>query len=179
MKNKYLIAIILIITINSGFIIYKLFRENKTLKEALPSLAIGETIRYFDLISVRGAKIDLSALNGDKPSLIFIFSRDCLTCNQDNIILWKKLVSLLKNDINTYGIVLNDISKIKNFLKRVKLNFDVYTPYNRKKFIKEFRIRFNVAQTIICENRKIKFIKLGKVDGIDIANIIKLIKDQK
>jgi len=36
-----------------------------------------------------------------------------------------------------------------------------------------------VAQTIICENRKIKFIKVGKVDGIDIANIIKLIRDQK
>jgi len=36
-----------------------------------------------------------------------------------------------------------------------------------------------VVQTIICENRKIKFIKLGKVDGIDIANIIKLIKDQE
>ena len=67
-----------------GFVLYKCYINNLKLKLAIPHLLVGEKVRYFKLIGVDSKvsnKIDLSVLNTNKISIIFIsdtfFLRSC------------------------------------------------------------------------------------------------------
>ncbi|HLP48116.1 MAG TPA: hypothetical protein VK469_19390, partial [Candidatus Kapabacteria bacterium] len=167
-----LTLIIITISVISGFGFYKFYQVNKKLRAAIPYLFPGEKIEYFDILG-QDAKIkNLSDLNSNRTSLIFIFSRPCSPCNK-NIVYWKKIASILGDKVKAYGIVLGKINETFELTEKTTLDFDVYVPENLPKFIEMFRLKLNFPQTLIYQDHKVIYQKLGELEGEDAAVIIK------
>jgi len=173
-KSVYLVlyTIILIFLI---FILVRLIQENKKLKNYIPHLIEGESIKYFDLISVDGERINSSVLKSNKPLFIFLFSRPCSPCNV-NIVFWNEMVKIMKDKVKTFGIILSGHNKAFNFSKSKKTQFKIFVPANLDIFIKKMRIKSNFAQTILYYNNKIKIIRVGNIDGDTFTEILRKTK---
>lgn len=174
-KLSMAIPILLAIIIVMGFVLYKTMQSKKRLTESLPYFVEGESIEYFDLISMSSERIDASALEGDTPILIFIFSRPCSPCNK-NIKFWKSIAGILKDKKNKiFGIALDNLSATYNFMKEARLNFDIYVPEELEIFLKRMRIKLNFAQTILY-HKGVKVQKLGPLEADEVTRIINYIK---
>jgi peroxiredoxin len=174
-KFSMAITILSAIIVVLGFALYKTIQSNKRLTESLPYFIEGESIEYFDLLSMAGDRIDASALESDTPILIFIFSRPCSPCNK-NIKFWKSMVGILKDKkIEIFGIVLDNLSATYNFMKEARLNFDIYVPDELEIFLKRMRIKLNFAQTILY-HKGVKVQKLGPLEADEVTKIINYIK---
>ena len=169
----YLLIIAAILTI-SGFTIFKLIQTNEELRQHIPYLLPGEAIKYFNILDKDGHELDLSALNSNRPALLFIFSRPCTKCNK-NIIFWQKLAEIAMNKVDIYGIILDDLGKAFEFEEEAKLNFKIYVPDDIKKFEENLRIKLNFSQTIVYFNG-LKYLKMGDMDSEETIKIIKLVK---
>ena len=90
-----------------------------------------------------------------------------------NVMLWKKIARLLRNDARIYGIVLTSYQDMLNFSAEAKLGFPLFCPQDLKIFLQKMRIRLNLAQTVVCVNGKIKKVKFGKLGGEDYLEILK------
>jgi peroxiredoxin len=173
LTSLFLIPIIVV----SIFIIINQSNQIKALNKNLPTLNQGDKIKYFDLIGVDKEKIDVSVLNNQKISLIFIFSQPCSPCNK-NIPYWKKLANIFSETSNIYGIILGDIPGIANFSNSMKFKFKLFCPMDLYKFREKFRLKLNLNQTIICKNEKVIYIKEGDLEPIDYFRIYKIIKGE-
>ncbi len=177
MKDKTFIFILAIISIFiiSGFIYYKLIQKNKLVKNSLPYLTSGEKIDYFSLIGENGDEIDASTLKEDNPTLIFIFPHECTLCEK-NLIIWKRIVSILEGRVNTYGIILDDMSEGLKIKEKTNLNFQLYIPADIEKFLKQFRIKSNLSQTILYDNG-VRLLTLGELAAGDTKELIKFCRE--
>lgn len=144
------------------------------MRNSLPSLAIGEKIKYFDLISTDGNKIDLTNLNNKGPSVICIFSRPCSPCDP-NIEIWRSIKSILKDKVKIYGIAITDLSEAKELLEKKYVNFKLYIPLDKDKFIKDFHIRSDYSQTILYDN-EVRALYFGTLAPVDVKYLINVIK---
>lgn len=166
---------VLALLIVLGYALLKSHQLNRHLREALPYYLVGEEIDYFDIIDMDEKSIDRNALKGDRPSLIFIFSRPCSPCNK-NIVFWQKMAEVLKGKVSVYGIILANVTEAYNFSQRAGLNFKIYVPQDIDTFIEKMRIKMNVSQTIVY-NGTVRLVKLGNMEGEEAVSVIKLIKD--
>lgn len=176
-KNKTTLFFLALtaLLILSGYTIFKLSAINSRHKAALPYLLNGESIQYFKLVNHRAEITGKSALNGDKPSLIFIFSRPCSPCNK-NIVYWKKMAKLLQDKADIYGIILDDAGKAFGFAEEAKLNFNIYIPQDTGAFTDAMRLRMNLSQTIIYFRGGVRKLKMGDLNGKEAAVIIKTVR---
>lgn len=172
-KTFTLIAVASTIIIILGIALFQSIRLNQKLRNALPYLTVGEAGQYFDLTDMEGNDIDLSTLEEDRLSLIFIFSRPCSPCNK-NIVYWKKIAEVLEEDrVHAYGIVLGNLTEAYNFAQDAPLNFKIYVPRDLEKFMGSWRIRTNHPQTILYQNR-VKWIQLGELGSEEAITAINL-----
>jgi peroxiredoxin len=168
--------ILIIVVIFSTFSIVKLVRANNRLREHLPYLIAGEKIKNFDLIGMNNERITLGHIReSKKPILIFIFSRPCTPCNA-NIVYWKRMSEILKGRAIVYGIVLDDFKNANDFSLSANLNFDIYVPDQIGRFIKCFRLKFNLSQTILYHSNKVKLLKSGDLSNEDAFRFINIAK---
>lgn len=176
-KKRQFAAILILcaIIVILGFSLFKSIQVINRLKESLPYLYSGEKIEYFDLTRIQENPTDIDALDNTKPSILFIFSRPCSTCDR-NLLPWQKIAKHLSGKVNIYGIILNDMSGAYNFSKKAKLNFPVFVPKNIKKFIEAFRLRNNSSQTIICINNRVASLYMGELEGKDAIKILEFAK---
>ncbi len=178
MKNKKWFGLkvtVLAVFLVLGYALLKSHQLNRHLREALPYFIVGEEIHYFDVIGMDEKSIDGTALQGDRPSLIFIFSRPCSPCNK-NIVFWQKMAEVLKGKVSVYGIILSDVTEAYNFSQRAGLNFNIYVPQDLDTFIEKMRIKMNVSQTIVYDDT-VRLVQLGNMEGEEVVSIIKLIKE--
>ena len=166
-----LISIILIL---SGIVFY-LLKKNTLLERQIPSLAIGQSIDYFDLINMKEEVIDSSSLISGNSSLIFIFSRPCSPCNA-NITFWNRMAQVSQGNVEVYGIVLDDLPHVSLLSRNKKVGFDLYVPANRERFVAKNRITSNRAQTILYHNGKIDSIIIGELDGDSYTRMMRTLK---
>jgi peroxiredoxin len=176
MKNKSktfsICLFFLFIIVILGFTLFKCFKENQRIKQALPFLLPGEPIDYFKLASVDKADADLKTLPPDKTGLIFIFSRPCTLCNQ-NIDYWNKLTKILKkNGISFYGIIIDNYNEAFNFKEQKEIHFPLFVPYDPIEFTKRFRLKLKMSQTILFAENTVKYVSIGELDGEDLKNFI-------
>ncbi len=175
MKNQaYLILIVSLLLVFSG-IIFNLARQNKILKSQLTSLALGQSIDYFDLVDMNETVIDKSVLNREKGSLIFIFSRPCSICNA-NTIFWNRMAEISKDDVEVFGIVLDDFPQVLALSKNKKINFNLFVPANIERFIGEFRVYSNQAHSILYYNGKVESIAVGELSGESYTEMMRKVK---
>lgn len=166
-------AVALTVIIILGIALFQSIRLNQKLRKALPYLTEGETGQYFDLTDMEGKDIDLAALEEDRLSLIYVFSRPCSPCDK-NIVYWKKIAEVLgKDHVNVYGIVLDSLTEAYNFAREARLNFKIYAPRNLEKFIEAWRVKSNHSQTILYQDR-VRWLKLGEMSGEEAIKAINL-----
>lgn len=170
-----LVLVIIGLTLISGFGFFKFYQVNQELRAAMPYLMPGQAIEYFDILGQDAQSRNVSILEGDKPALLFVFSRPCSPCN-NNIIYWKKIAALLKNKVKVYGIVLGKIDETFELTEKAKPGFDVYVPEDLETFIKSMKLQLNFPQTIIYRNNRVVYQKMGDLTGPDAASIIKKAK---
>lgn len=169
-----LVTFLLLMIAIEAVIIFKFIRQNELLKNSLISIVPGEKISYFELISSNGEEVNVSNLKRNQISALFIFEQPCSPCNQ-NIEFWQRLSRIFKDKIKIYGIIIDESIEALNFVEEKNLNFAVYIPKNKKKFIDVFRLKTAWAQTILyCD--KADYIKLGNLQFEDFIWLSKKIK---
>lgn len=147
------------------------------IKSSLPSLLKGDKISYFAIEGTDGMNLDRSVLDKNKFSTILIFQRPCSPCNK-NITIWNRLAVSLRDKANIYGIVLDKIEETSRFAQAGLTKFKLYSPQNIETFIQSFNIQINLPQTILYEDGKIVYIKLGDLLPEDYFEIMKIIKGE-
>lgn len=173
-KTYTFTAILLSVFVFLGYALYKCHQANRKLRSSLPYLTVGESIHYFNLIGMDETRIDQSNLEKDRPVLIFIFSRPCSPCDK-NLVYWKKMAEIFKEDVSVYGIILGKLTEAYNFSETSRLNFNIYVPEDAALFIREMRIKLNFSQTIIYSG-KVRYVRLGEMNGEEAVGIIKTVK---
>jgi len=178
MKIKSIIGIVLLalLTIET-YIIIRQVDIIRSIKKEVPFLIKGEQIDYFDLLNVEGTVIDNFTLEKNPHSLVFIFEQPCSECTK-NIVYWKKIKNLVKEKIPVYGIVLEDYDETLNFYHSVKLNFNLFFPENKQKFLDRLRIKYNFAQTILLKRNRVDQVKIGNLSSEDFLDVIKILRTQ-
>jgi hypothetical protein len=174
MKKSVILYVMLLVLIFSLFINYKLFVLNKYYKDKIPYLLEGEQVENADLIGQDGKFIDPLRIKKG-ISIIFVFLKRCSPCDK-NIIFWKKIAKLFKDEISVTGVVLNTPTEAFNFENKTKLNFKIYVPDDLPAYIRDMRMMINQSQTIVLQDSRVKMVKLGDLDGNSAVKIISLIK---
>jgi peroxiredoxin len=173
-EKAWICQIILVLLIFSVFINYKWYTLNKHYKSSIPYLLKGEKIPDVDLIDKDANLIDpLKIRQG--VSVIFVFLRNCSPCDK-NIVFWKKITKLFKDNISTIGIVLKPPTEAFSFAEKSKLNFKIYIPDDLPGFIKDMRLKINQSQTIVLQDGRVKRVKMGDLDAKGATEVIKLLK---
>lgn len=175
-QKKYLcVAVILSIIVISGFSIFKLLKLNEQLRSKIPYLLPDEKISYFTLLDKDARRIEVSALSGPAPSVIFIFSRPCSRCNK-SIVFWNKIAELSQGRVNVYGIVMDSLGAAFEFEEKAKLKFKIYVPENIPRFQESLRVILNYPVTILYHKDGVKSLKIGDLENEDALRFIKLLK---
>jgi peroxiredoxin len=174
-KKKYVLYLgILSVIIISVYVIVMQARENRFLRENIPHLLPGEEISYFQLIGTDTEAINLNALS-EKLVFIYIFKTPCSKCNE-NVMCWNKMAKILKDKADFYGISLSGYADMLEISKSSGLNFSMYSPEDSEKFIRSWKLKFNIPQTIIYHNGKVLMVKLGNLNGKDYIKMLKKAK---
>ncbi len=127
------------------------------------SLNAGEAthVDSFDLKAEDGKLVTKAALEPGKITLIFVFSRTCLSC-EPNRYFWNKLSKLAPGKSRAYGIILDGPEKL--IRKPGEVRFSLYFPLDKERFKKEFDIAV-LPKTIVLEGGKIIYIQDGLLNG--------------
>lgn len=151
---------------------YILWRKNDGLRASLPYLTKGESIRHFDLVGADNRQIDVSVLKEKKVSLIYIFRQPCSTCNA-SYRLWRQIANIVQpKGVAVHGIVLSGAEEMMKLVES-HIPFPVYIPKDKKSFVEQFRVRFNVEHTILCLGDTIDLVKTDAIDTDDFTTILK------
>lgn len=175
-KFPILLLVLISLIIVETYVIIKQQIKIKRIEENLPVLLKGEPIKYFDLYGIDDHKINSSILSGKEYNVIFIFDQPCSICTQ-NIAFWKKIKKFMGNKIPVYGVVLSEYENMVNYAKQGMLNFDIYFPIDREKFIENFRLKMNLAQTIILNKNKVLYIHQGTLNAKSFSYILSQLKN--
>ncbi|MCK4764603.1 MAG: redoxin domain-containing protein [Candidatus Aminicenantes bacterium] len=177
MRKNTLTIVLVVVVILLSILLIGTALQNKKLRTTLPYLVPGEKIKYFDVTGANEELVKAEVLTKAPLSLIFIFNRKCSTCD-GNILYWNRMAKLVKKDnVKIYGIILPGPTEMFNFKEKAKVSFDLFTPENREKFKNRFRIKINLAQTILCVGDKVGLIKLGQLGGDDYNLFLTTIKN--
>jgi hypothetical protein len=111
-------------------------------------------------------------------SVIYIFSAPCIPCNK-NLVILKKLSKLLDDKNKVYGIVFSEYETAKDILDAKKIKINLYVPQNKKTFIENFRIKHELDQLIVINNRRIVFVGVGELSIKDYFKIKNMLIKKK
>jgi hypothetical protein len=159
---------------------YAAFRASKAKMhtiESSPYLAVGEAIRYTgNLVGTdqSSTSAPFSKSNG-APVILCIFSRPCSPC-EENIVLWNRIASFLKDKAWVIGIVIGKLELARDLAANMRLDFEVFVPEDERSFIKELRAFSPSSQTLVCLNARTTRIHIGNLSPEDAVSIMEEIK---
>ncbi len=178
-KGIFILAILLaMVVVTEAAII--LFQQKRIdiLENAIPYLIPGEEPANFDLIGMDNQTVSAERLEKNDLSVIFVFERPCNACNK-NINYWKKFSGLLKSapKVEVFGVVLDNYEDAFNFAQRAGLDFNLYVPRDPRVFVDAFKVRLNLAQTIILEGKKVVAVKVGNLQGRELKELMETVRN--
>jgi len=179
---KFLVVpIIFLLLSNVGLLILYLSEKNKPIKTELyiPSLSEGDELYQFDLTDLKDGKLikPLDGNNSSRMRLFCIFQEPCSPCNT-NIRVWNVMAKVLKDKVNAYGIILNDLIGAKKILETYNIGFQLCTPEDTDIFKKSLNLKYNIPITILYDDR-IRFLKYGEVTNRDFEEILKYLVEEE
>jgi len=116
MKYKTQILLILVILVFGIFFFRVLNHDKKSsLGSDLPNASGIDKILCLDMIDVDGKQVKLSHDESieNSISLIFVFSRPCLPCN-NNLFFWNKISKINTGNFKVYGVIRSDIDELNS-----------------------------------------------------------------
>lgn len=164
--SGFLIALVIFLSL----LLYLNMQSKEKITNELASLQVDESIDEMALISEDGTTVNRFKMSTYETAAIFIFSRPCSPCNK-NIPFWRRLSSLKKADI--FGIIVDEPTKMVNFSESMNLNFKLYAPFDINIFKEIFRLKFDLAQTLLLKHGKIIYVKVGELTPQDYFEIAK------
>ena len=170
--------ILFALLIFSVFINYRLFKINAQYKDALPFFIRGERIDYLALQSTDEHAPGLIGLPDNSLSILYIFSRPCTPCDK-NLIYLKKFARLLDESVVMRGIVVGNLSEGYEFTQKANPGFAIFVPEDLNRFVKEYRLKFNHSQFIVCLGCEISFVKTGEFSDEEFIRIFNMIRTMK
>ena len=176
--KNYLLFIACVLLVFSGFFNYKLYKISKQYQQSLPYLVPGESISSLKLLGTTEYTPDLKRWDESAIQVIYIFSQPCTICDK-NMIFLKKFSRLLERPVIILGIVVGNLSEGYEFARKAELEFNIYVPEDLSKFKKDFRIKFNDSQLILCRGLEIVYVKLGELSSGEFVTILELIRGLK
>ena len=169
-RIKFLIIFLISSVTLLGFGLYLNIKSKEKIVDKLANLQVGESIDEMILITENGTKVNKYKMNTYEMAVIFIFSWPCSPCNK-NIPFWQRIGSLKKADI--FGIVIEDAKKMTSFAESMNLNFHLFCPLDINKFKQDFRLKFDLAQTLLLKKGKIIYVNVGELTPQDYFEITK------
>lgn len=152
----------------------RLYRANRALLRSVPYLTVGEALPYRQLYDTRGQAVDVAALGAKWPVVLLLFEQPCSPCNR-NVNLWRKMSGLLAGKAAVCGVVLESLEGLVNVNERSVFGFPLYCPREVESFKAQNRVYMNMAQTVLLVNGKVRFVKMGDIDGGDVTAICRLV----
>ncbi|MCP2519684.1 hypothetical protein NLB65_01265 [Candidatus Aminicenantes bacterium AC-335-B20] len=143
------------------------------LRKEIPHLIPDDYAPPIEAVNLDG-KIEFIDFNNNKKTLLFIQTNSCIPCDK-NLIFWRRLSYQLKDKARVLLISLRELKDARNLKSYLKVDIPVYTPKNREKFIRDYRIS-KFSQTILINGKgKVEWIKTGELDGSDYYELRELI----
>lgn len=175
-RESILFLIFLFTTIVFGFTTIRLYQYNSNLKAALPYLFKDEIITSLDLINLKLEKNEKIQLPNSGATLIYIFSGNCVACDNNRLFL-KKYAKMLGDSIKIITIIPGKLSDAYDEVGKSSFVFPIFVPENLQLFKKKFRLKLNLPQVIILSGRKVKHVRLGNMSGEDAVEVIGILKN--
>lgn len=169
--NVLLVLIILAASVTIGLLMVKL----KSLESSLFSLAYGESFPDLELYSVDSTKKVLSKYSKG-VLVVFCFQIPCSECNS-NIGGWTSIAQFFGEKIYIIGIVPDGNAAAFQLEEEKRVNFPICIPGEPKTFARKFRLKSNIAQTIVFFDNKVKMVKIGELTREDLNELISEIKN--
>jgi len=177
MKSKdFFFVLLSMVIIILSIILYSTIKSRKELINELPSLRIGDTVDKVKLISEEVTSIKEFKLSTLGMAAIFIFSKPCTPCNK-NIPFWRRISALKRAEV--FGIIPDKVTGMVNLSGTLQVNFRLYCPENIERFEKKFRVKLDLAQTLLLERGKVIYIKLGQLTTQDYFEIAKKLNKEE
>jgi len=166
----------LLISLNFTFICFSIFLKSENKSNYSP-LRVSESSIDKDalvlLMRCDNGEMLYIGKGRKETSVLFIFSSDCVPCNND-IVYWKKIASLFSSHAQTLGVVLSDLRSAYNSTKNLKMNFPITIPIDISKFKKSIsKIDENQPSTVIIAGNRIVYSKNGNLSTYDYFEIKK------
>lgn len=142
-------------------------------RASLPALMVGDKVPKLPLTDGTGRFYSTGYLR--KTGLIFIFRRPCSPCNT-NYNLWRQMSRILRKrapEVKIRGIVLNGKEGLQQFEDSGSPGFPVCAPVEIQTFIRRFRIRLNLAQTLLVHHGRVRRLRIGELKGEDYRHFIR------
>ena len=178
-SSPAVLSIFLILVITGTVMVYEK-RLSRT-RAALPALMTGEKLPDLPLADEAGRYYSTGDIR--ETGLVFIFQRPCSPCNT-NYNLWRQMARILNKrspGVQIRGIVLNGPEGLQQFNDGGSRGFPVCAPLEPEAFIRRFRVRLNLAQTLLVHRGRVHRLRIGELEGEDyrafLREVIRLSKE--
>jgi len=162
----------------TGFVLAGLLAYQINLKEhfksLVPHLTVGESVPAVSFMNHEDQPVALSDFEV-LPILLLVFERPCTTCTS-NIPFWMKLSELAGERAHVLGIIL-DRGEMISIAETKRLPFKLISPVDGDEFVRAWRLRLNLAQTMIVKGDRVRYIRLGNLMAKDMRGIINTLRE--
>ncbi len=139
-------------------------------RSLVPHLTPGEAVPAGSFMNDQNQPVYLRE-QSDKPILLFIFERPCSTCTP-SITFWMKLSELASKRAHIMGIIQDRVEMIR-IAGTKRFPFQLISPVDGDEFVRTWRLRLNLAQTIILNGNRVEYVRLGNLGGADMQEIMR------
>ena len=151
-----------------------LTQRNQELREPPPAegdqLDEGSSIQAFSALSLEGSSQWVDFAQGDKETLVFVFTTVCPAC-QENQGNWRQLYEESKGQYDILGISLNDLEQSVEYRETNDLPYSVVIPEDVQAFTSDHQI-YQVPLTIRLDREgKVRGSWLGILDKVSLAQL--------
>ncbi|MDX9812635.1 MAG: redoxin family protein [Bacteroidales bacterium] len=145
-------------------------------RSLVPHLTPGEAVPAGSFMNDGDQPITLRD-HEDKPILLFVFERPCSTCTP-SITFWMKLSELASKRAHIMGIIQDRVEMIR-IAGTKRLPFQLISPVDGDEFLQGWRLRLNLAQTIILKGNRVEYVRLGNLGGADMQEIMRKLHERE
>lgn len=168
MKKAFFLVVSLTGFVLAGLLAYQI-NLTKHFKSQVPHLTVGESVPAVSFMNSGDQPVAMSGFE-DLPILLFVFERPCTTCTS-NIPFWMKLSELAGERAHVLGIIL-DRGEMISIAETKRLPFKLVSPVDGDELLRAWRLRLNLAQTMIVKGNRVRFVRLGNLMGEDMRTIM-------
>jgi len=171
-RSGYLVPVLILFLVL--MLVFMMFNQKKQidrLKAGNVFLSVGDDLKQLELVDIANNQ-KTHKLN-DGVSILFVFEKPCSPCNK-NINFWNKIAILLREKVQTYGIIEEDFSNARETKLQNRVVFPLYAPVDVDEFRKVIPTSINLPQTVVVMNGKVSNLYVGQLSPESVKDIMQI-----